>query len=157
MIIKSHRLDGTELTDEYLIDFGKYAVPQKYQSETFSSTNRINLSEEVNNQSVIWNILYPIETKRFFSFTASKEMWRYQFIYDKKLNKCFNIPYSKDNTLIFYNIQGAIDSSYFSIIEAYRLKSLKTKIYSAGFNKLDYSENSNPVVVVWTINDKENK
>ncbi len=155
------RLDGTLLIDEYLIDFGKHSVPQKYQSETFSSTNTKNLSEEVINQSVVWNILYPIETKIFFSFMASKEMLNYQFIYDKDLNKCFNIPFSKDNPLSLYNIQGAIDSSYFSVIEPYRLiqsKSVETeKIISSGFYELDFSENSNPVIIVWTINFKENE
>ncbi len=154
------RLDGTELIDEYIIDFGKYSVPQKYHSETFNSTNKTNLSEEVVNQSVIWNILYPIETKNFLSFTATKDRWRYQFIYDKKLNKCYNISFSKDNPLSLYKIQGAIDSSFFSVIEPYRLiqsESLKTEgIVSSGFHELDFSENSNPVVIIWTINSMEN-
>ncbi|HZH71289.1 MAG TPA: hypothetical protein VFD91_02250 [Mariniphaga sp.] len=156
---KIQRLEGTELIDEYLIDFGKNSVPKKYQSETFSSTNTTNLSEEVFNQSVIWNILYPIETKNFFSFMASKDMWYYQFIYDKELKECYNIPFSKDNPLSLYNIQGAIDSSFFSVITPYRLKSIAAKtdkIVSSGFYELDFSENSNPVVIVWTINSKEN-
>lgn len=157
------RLEGTELIDEYLIDFDKNSIPQKYQSETFNSTNSTNLSEEVINQSVIWNISYPIETKNFFSFMASKDSWNYQFIYDKKLNKCYNIPYSKDNPLSMFNIQGAIDSSYFSVIEPYRLKTLihsnganTEKTFSSGFYEFDFSENSNPVIIVWTINTREN-
>lgn len=153
------RLEGTELIDEYLIDFGKNSVPQKYQSETFISTNRTNLSEEVINQSVVWNISYPIETKNFFSFMASKEKWKYQFIYDKNLNKCYNLPYSKDDPLALYNIKGAIESDFFSVIEPYRLKSLadsKGKSLSSGISEIDFSVNSNPVIIVWTIKSKKN-
>lgn len=151
------RLEGTELIDEYLIDFGKNSVPPKYQSETFSSTNSTNLSEEVINQSVIWNIFDPIETKRFFSFMASKEMWNYQFIYDKKLDKCYNIPYSNDDPLSLYNIRGAIDSSYFSVIEPNRLESYANSDSIIFNSHLDFSENSNPIIIAWTINFKENE
>ena len=157
------KLEGTELIDEYLIDFGKNSVPPKYRSGSFNSTNSTNLSEEVINQSVIWNIKNPIETKNFFSFMASVKQNNFQFLYDKKQEKCYNIPYSKDNPLSLYNIKGAIDSDYFSVLEPYQLESLLNsnstqidEVFSSGFSEIDFSINSNPIIIVWTIKFKEN-
>ena len=153
------KIDNAIISEEYLLNFDPFSIPDKYHSETFNVSNKKEITETVVELSVFWDIHNPIETDKYFAFSASKEDMNYQFVYDKKRHECFNAAFQKNNPLQIWNIKGAIDSCFFSVIEPSILsgyieklgKDEKKNILSK-LGNYNLNGNNNPIILTWSIN-----
>lgn len=152
------KVEDEVISEEYLLDFGSFSIPEEYQSETYKVSNRKDITKTIVELSVFWDIHYPIETDKYLAFLASKEDENYQFIYDKKRGVCFNAVFQDNNPLQIWNIIGTIDSSFFSVIEPATLSEYIEKMGNEERKDLllklggcDLNGNINPIIITWTI------
>lgn len=154
-------VDG-HIRTKYTIDFGPHSIPEKYHSQHIEHKSDPDLMERIGGSGGFYYVSYPIESKDFFVFEATRLQQLYSFLYDKQLKNCYCMPYDKQDPFKFILARGYMDDRFFGLVEAphflNRLENIDPEkkeeiLAKLGGCKID--ETSNPIVVTWKISRRK--
>lgn len=130
-----YRLNDTDISVRYKIDFGKYSLPDELLYGKYSDVRDFMMTCSETDYSFRIIGFYELENWIIFGFHWKKKIWN--AVYDKKSKKCFVVSQYFDD---YFNTQlqfkssfnllpkGFSDDEIYVCIDAYQIKEVMSKL-----------------------------